>query len=265
MFRGMSNRTVPNFFVDVQRGNIVGHSIIHKFGSNTSVPNGTWAIVSPSSPSGAFPTSGTAVRIKAGGNVADTENGLGARAVIVVGLDLTLSEVSETIITSGANISLPTTGNFWRIYRAYVSSVGAYGVANTGDIIIEDSDGINDMLTILTDEGQTQHGVYSIPAGKTGYLLSMHLETDASKAADFRLLVRENFTDVQIPMSPKLLGVYFDGVLGQAGYEPISPSRALNALTDIWVEARGGGANTEVSVDFEILLIDNPVADIKTI
>jgi hypothetical protein len=197
--------------------------------------------------------------------VADTASGSGARAITIIGLDSTLSEVDETIITSGANTSLATTGNFWRIHRAYISSVGTYIAANTGDIIIEDADGTIDMLTIMADEGQTQHGAYSIPSGKTGYLLSMHFTADALKAADFRLFIRKNLTDVQIPVVPKLLKFYYDGILGQAAYEPISPGIILNALTDIWVEARGGGANTEVSVDFEILLIDNQIPDIKSI
>lgn len=251
-----------DYFVEVQRGDIEGHTVINKFGRNDSILNNVWDIVSPSSPSGTFPASGTPVRIKAGGDVADTAAGAGAREVTIIGIDTNLIEVSETLTTSGANASAYTTTSFWRVYRAFVSSAGTYGEANTNDITIANGD---DMLIIKTGEGQTQHGAYSIPLGKTGYLLSVDLGADGNKAADFRLFIRENLNDVVAPMSPKRLKLYWDGVLGQVNYRPKAPGIILSALSDIWIEARGGGAGTEVSVDFEILLIDDPTGPIKQV
>ena len=88
---------------------------------------------------------------------------------------------------------------------------------------------------------------------------------DAGKAADFRLFVRENLTQTQYPMASKRLKLYFDGVLGQASYETSSPTIIIPALSDIWIESRGGGAGTEVSVNFEILLVDDQTSHIKQI
>jgi hypothetical protein len=121
------------------------------------------------------------------------------------------------------------------------------------------------MAIIKAGEGQTQHGAYTIPLGKVGYLMSVDLDADAGKAADFRLFVRGDFNDVSAPMHPKQLKLYWDGVLGQVNYRPKSPGIILNALSDIWIEARGGGAGTQVSVDFEILLIDDPTGPIKQV
>ena len=149
------------------------------------------------------------------------------------------------------------------MYRAYVSSVGTYGGNNTGNIVVEHSSS-TDIIDILAGEGQSQHGSYSIPLGKTGYLMSMSLEADSNKAADFRVFTRENFNVVTAPMKPKRLQLYFDGILGQEVLNPGSPMIVLPALTDIWVEARGGGAGTEVSVDFEILLVDDDPGHIQT-
>ncbi len=256
---------IRDYFIEVQRGNIEGHTVVHKFGSNTSIKNGVWDIVSSSSPSGTFPASGVKVRIKAGGNVADTVDGIGAHDIHIIGINTDLIEVRENIVTSGANASLLTTNNFWRIYRAHVLTVGTYTGSNVGDIVIEDSDGNNDMLTITAEEGQTQHGAFSIPLGKTGYLISVTPESDSSKAADFRVFIRENFNVTSGNISPKRLVLYFDGVLGQFSSNKATPNIKLNSLTDIWVEAEGGGANTEVSIDFEILLIDDPSGPIKSI
>ncbi len=254
-----------DFFVEVQKGNIAKHSFIHKFGRNDDILNNTWSIVSPSSPSGTFPASGVIARIKAGGDAADIAAGAGAREITIIGIDTNLIEISESIVTSGVNVSLLTTTRFWRIHRAYVSNIGTYGAANIGNIVIEDSDGVNEMLTIIADEGQTQHGAYSIPSGKTGFLLGVDVTVDASKSADFRLFVRENFTNTVSSISSKRLRFYWDGVLGHADYKPIAPGLRLDALSDIWIEARGGGQNTEVSANFEILLVDDPSGPVRQI
>ena len=58
-------------------------------------------------------------------------------------------------------------------------------------------------------------------------------------------------------MSPKRLRLYWDAVLGEVLIKPRSPMFSLPPYTDIWMEANGGGAQTEVDVDFEILLVDN--------
>ncbi len=131
--------SMKNFFLEVQQGNLPGYSIVHKFGRNDSVLNNVWDLVSPTSPSGAFPASGTPVRIKAGGHGDDTANGIAAREITVVGIDTNLVEISETIATAGASASAFTSSSFWRVYRAFVSSVGTYGGNNTGDIFVEHS------------------------------------------------------------------------------------------------------------------------------
>lgn len=243
-----------NFYLEVMLGNLPGHSMIQKFGRNDSILNNVWDLVSPTGPSGAFPASGTPVRIKAGGNVADTANGAGAREITIIGIDTDLVEVSETIITAGANASAYTIASFWRVYRVYVSSVGTYAGNNASDIIIENGE---IAAVILAGEGQTQHAGFSIPSGKTGYLIHVEIMVDANKSADIRIFTRENFTNTTAPMSPKRLKLYFDGILGHMEIQPHSPMLILPAVSDIWFEARGSGAGTEVSVDFEILLIDD--------
>lgn len=257
-----------DFYIEVAQGNIPGYSIVNKFGRSTNIANGIWSIVSLVGTSGIFVTSPVSVRIKTGGNAADTADGAGARSITVVGLSSSLTELTEEITTSGAGVSLPTTTSFWRVYRAYIAddSVGSYGIGNVGDIVIEDSGGSADIIKIAADEGQSQCGVYTIPSGKTGYLLTVFLTTDAVKAADFRLFVRENLTNVTVPVSPRRLKLYWDGILSHIdAYTPRGPGLKLPELTDIWIEAAGGGASTEVSVDFEILLVDNPVSHIKRI
>lgn len=246
-----------DYLIEVARGNVNGHSLVHKFGRNDAIPNGTWAFVSQLGHTAWPLAAATTVRVKAGGDVADTAAGNGAREITIQGIDSTGVESSEAVATAGALVSAATTTSFWRVHRAWVSAVGAYGVGNTDDVVIENSGGGTDLLQITDDEGQSQFAGYTIPIGKMAYLLSVHITVDAGKAADIRIFTRDDITDTIAPMASKRLKLFFDGVLGDMVYKPLSPELSLNALTDIWVEARGGGVISQVSADFELLMVDD--------
>jgi hypothetical protein len=246
------------YFIEAARGNIPGASFVHKFGRNDAVPNGSWAHVSltPFAITN-FRQSAVAMRVKAGGNAADTAAGAGAREVTIQGLDSNGDEASEAVATAGAAASSATTTTFWRVYRAWVSAAGTYTAANTGAVVIEDSGGGADFITIAAGEGQTQYAGYSIPSGKTGYLLSVHVTVDSNKTANVRMFTRDNLTDVSVPVDSVRLKLFWDGLQQNFRFVPKGPELTLSALTDIWFEAYGDGAVSTVTVEFEILLIDN--------
>lgn len=244
------------FLIEVVKGNVPGHSIIHKFGRHDAVPNGVFEKIELVASNPAFISSVSTVRIKAGGNVADTSAGDNARSVIVCGIDSNLNLFEETLITAGASASSNTIASFWRVHRLEVGEVGVYGNSNATSIMLEDSGGSADIIGIGAGEGQSQHAAYTIPNGFRGYLLGALITVDGIKPADIKMLTRENFNDTVPPIQSIKLKQYFDGVTGVEAFQPKSPMK-IEALTDIWFEAEGSGAQTEVSVDFEILLIKN--------
>jgi len=252
----MSYSVSKNFLLEIQEGKIDHYDMIHKFGRNDSVPSNSWEFVNLLGFTNWPLIDATTVRIKAGGDAADSPNGNGAKSITVQGIDFYGYEVKEVIATNGASVSLDTVTLFRRIHRAWANTVGVYGGANTGDIIIENSSGGTDLIKIAANEGQTQFAGYTIPINKTGYFLSLNLIVDASKAADFRMFTRENIMNTADDISPKRLKLYLDGVLGHTDYYPKGPGTKVPSLTDIWIEAQGGGAGTEVSADFELLLVD---------
>lgn len=246
-----------DYLIEVQKGRISGSTMVHKFGRNDGVPNGTFEIISLLSTQVVHRSSAATMRVKAGGDAADTALGAGARSVVIQGIAADLTETEETVATAGVNASAATTTAFWRVHRAWVSGVGTYGAANTEKIVIEDSAGANDMILIGVDEGQSQYAGFTIPDNVTGYLLSVHISVDAAKAADVRVMTRRGITTIVAAMPSKRLKLYWDGILGGFQYAPKGPEMVLPALTDIWIEARGGGAGTEVSADFELLLVED--------
>ncbi len=255
----MSDSSVasPDFLLQVQMGRIAGYSIVHKFGRNSAVANGVWEAIHEAGGLFNFPTAAVTMRVKAGGNAADdNDSGAGARTVVVEGLDSTGASASETLTLAGADASAASNTLFWRTNRMYVASVGTYGVANTGAIVLEDSAGAANRMLIPADAGQTLHGAYAVPLGKRAYMLTVHTNVDANKPADIRMYIRENLTDTTAPMSPLRQQQFFDAVKGPADLLPRSPLESLDPLTDVWFEAEGAGAATEVDIDFELLLED---------
>lgn len=246
-----------DYLIEVQRGNVAGASIVHKFGRNAAVPDASWEFVNLLGFTVWPLSAATTVRIKAGGDAADTAAGAGAREITVQGIDSNFAETAEAIVTAGAGASGNTTASFWRIHRAWVSAVGTYGAANTAAVTIENSGGGTDLIQIGIEQGQAQFGGWTVPVNKTAYLLSSHLAVDAKKAADVRLFIRADMDDTAAPMKSKRLQVYWDVILGVVRFHPYSPLGPFAGKTDIWFEAEGSGAATEVSVDFELLVIDD--------
>lgn len=246
-----------DFLIEVQKGNVPGHSLIHKFGRNDAVPNATWEFINLLGFT-AWPLSAaTTIRVKAGGDAADDTAGNGAREITVQGIDDSFDEVTEAVATAGVNASGNTTTSFWRVHRAWVSAAGTYGAANTAAVTIENSGGGTDLIQIAIEEGQTQFGGWTVPAGKTAYLLTLHLEVDAVKAADIQVFTRAAIDVTVAPVQSRRIRLHFDGILGEASFVPHSPGFNFLEKTDVWAEARGAGAQTEVSVDFELLIVDD--------
>jgi hypothetical protein len=248
-----------DLYVEIKKGIVPKYSIVHKYGRNQTVPNGSWEGVLQASAQFNFLTAHSTVRVKAGGHANDTAVGVGAQAVTVEGIDSTGAFATESIELAGASASSATSTSFWRVFRAYITPlrVGTYGGANADDIMIENSGGGTDLIVILAGEGQTQYASYSIPTGSTGYLLRVGMTSESSKASDFRIYTRANLTDFTTPFAPKLLKHYYSGIAGGYDDKGVAPILTLPALTDIWVEAQGAGAIASVSCDLEILIIED--------
>jgi len=245
------------WYAEIRKGNIPGHSIVHKFGRNDAIPNGTWAFITNLGQTGHVLSAATTVRVKAG-NAADDTAGAGAREVTVQGIvATTFLEEEEAITTAGVSASTATSKSFWRIHRSWVSAAGTYGDANTAAVVIENGAGGTDIHTIAIEEGQSQDAVWTVPLGFKGYLLGVYVTVDANKSADVRVFTRADIDVTSAPVKSKRLKKYFDGILGPHTYKPVAANSMIPAKGDIWVEARGSGATTEVSADIEILLVED--------
>ena len=249
-------RQVSDWLLDAASGRDDNAQVIQKFGYNpdldTAVEEDIWS-------SGGFktwPTAALAVRAAAGGNANDTADGSHARKVVVQGLDENFEQAQEEITLAGSSASAATTTTFIRVFRAWVSAVGTYNNSNAAAIVIETT-GSTELARILTGEGQTQYGGYTIPAGWTGHLTRAGATVDSTKTCDLYGWFRLNADVTSGDMGAKRMWGYRPAVSGVvaaafASY-PTFPEK-----TDIWFSGVAAANNTAVQVDFDIVLVRNP-------
>ena len=123
----MSRQFTRDFLIEVRKGNIAGHSLVHKFGEasvSTSLVPVTGSVEYPT------PTSATSLELISS-DTNDTSSGSGAREVTVLGLNGSWNEVSQTVSTNGTTAVALTT-DLLRIYRWYVSQSGTYATQSAG-------------------------------------------------------------------------------------------------------------------------------------
>lgn len=254
-----------DFYLEVEKGNVAGHSITHKFGRNSSVPSNAFV---PITPGGIWLTpqvaGATTLRVKAG-NVNDTAAGSGARSVTVIGLDETGVEVEETLATAGTSASAATSATFIRLYRAFVKTSGSYAALSVGavvhshaaDIVIENGGGGTDWTTIerttsILSRAQTQIACYSIPLGFDGYLHYVGVNVEGAKTASIVIMTRQNILDTTVPYSAMRLHHEFTAI-GNFSMLHGLPDK-LPSLTDIIFLGKAS-ATADISVDFDIIKV----------
>lgn len=236
------------------KGVITGHESLRKFGINTAVPTTEVflevGVTTETAPY--LPTTATTVRIKAGGNAADTAAGAGAQSVIVYGVDDTWTRTSETIVTAGASASAVTTTTFLRVDRAVVGAVGTYGGANTGAITIESSGGTR-FITIAAGRGQSQATHYAVGSGHGLFLKDIHITTETAKSSTIRIWQLQSANDVTTPFSPKRIVHEYIGVAGSPDFE-YTPDLYFPAYTDVWATGVVSAATGAIAVEFNGIL-----------
>lgn len=268
---GYSNPlAVDDLFHAIAEGKVSGHTLIHKFGKLAGITTN----YRPLTHGGIYPTpkanAPVNVRVKAGGNIADAQNGAGARSVHVEGITTDGSVATEVLLphaTDGTLAGVDGIVDFIRIYRCRVETSGTHANPSAGShlakIIIEDTGGAEEWAHIDGalaagdfPRGQSQIGVYTVPLGFTAYVYSYVLTTDGNKPIDFIFYQRGGILETAAPYSGVMKAIVEPvGVTGeQTGY--FKGGQKLEELTDIGWMAKGANTPT-ATVDFEIVLVAN--------
>ena len=229
---------------EVVVGNIDGITYIEKFGRNTAVASGVQETIWDGSTIYVWPTSASITHIV-------STNGGDTMQIEVQGLDGNFVLVTQTITLTGTTQKLLATP-LRRVFRAKVlgsvATLGIVKISNLGQAVV--------YAQITVGANQTNMALYTIPAGKTGYLKKWYASILRSSgvtavAADVDIFRRE-FGGVFRSTQP--VGIQNTG-MGSWQYQFPYPL-ALPEKTDIAVRAIPTAA-ADISAGFTIELRDN--------
>lgn len=230
--------------IQLASGQLAGASFNHKFGATPAMSQNqsgsVWDLNDTFYPWSALDTPAV-VNIERN-DIAD--NGL---IVTVQGLDENWDYQAEDITITGAD---QTGTKLWRrVNRAFVSD----GTTNTANIDIEaGAAGGTTIARITAGKGQTLMAVYTIPRGKTGYIMQGTMTVKSGADATGDMFVRyEGQTSFRIGHSFEVAGS------GGQYFYPFSVPIRIPSMSDIDVRAAVRSNNARVTASFDVILLDN--------
>ena len=240
-----------DFFLAVSKGDFTGYTKVSKFGRNPNVKSADYETIWDGSNFYPWPTAAETLNVTSS-DTNDTSAGTGARTVEIEGLDTNWAVQTETVSMNGtANVT--TTSSFLRVYRARVVTAGSTG-ANAGTITMTNTTSSNVIGQISVDNsgfGQSLMACYTIPAGKTGYIISLNASSSKDNEHTFRLLARDNTVTDAAWNTKELMNA-------RGGFNEFKKYgiNKYTEKTDLDFQAIASAASA-ASGGFELILIDN--------
>lgn len=196
-------------------------------------------------------------------DVNDTILGSGARVITLIGLGSDWKEVTQNVVTNGTTPVILSI-NLLRLYRWYVAMTGTYATdtvhSHAGNLTIQEAGGgtvWSNINIAPVPVGQSQIGCYTIPIGKTGYLFNRLVYTESNKTTDVYLFSRDqaNVTFGNITGTKRIVEKLIS-VAGGFTIAPTLPDGPFVGPCDLMYMAKVSSGTGEVSIDFELLLVD---------
>ena len=238
----MANRKNYPFDQMVSGGYIGETSFIHKFGAVPAMSQNTtgtvWDVSDTLYPWSVFDTAGVI-------NIDRDNAGDANKIITVVGLDADYTPATENITLTNASNNTGTV--LWkRVFRAFVSD----GETNIGNINIQRDS--TTVARITATKGQTLMAVYTVPAGKTGYLYQGVCTAQATADGTGNMYIR------YFGQTSFRVGHTFEvaGVGGQYSYHFSFPI-PIPEKSDIDIRITTRTNNGRYTAAFDLLLVDN--------
>ena len=238
---------VMDYMLEVSRGHLSGMSVIEKVGRNPQIgttEEDMWEYGGIMTWSSAA-AQASIVSTSAEDDADKVPAGTGAYTVRTYGLDSNYNEINEIVTLNGIT-PVSTANSYLRISKFYVATAGSTG-SNQGDITISISGNVQSI--IITNENNALAIHYTVPAGKTAYLILMTFST--GKDSDLRV-----GTWVR-PYGEIFRLVRKVDIYESTYYNTINYVLKANEKTDTVIRAKTSAGTQAGSVSQLILLIDN--------
>ena len=240
--------------INISAGNVTGVDYIEKFGLNNDVDSEKETIWDGGGIYEYLSAPDTVVINST--DPSDSATGSGARTVEVQGLDAGHNMVTEILTVGGG----PGAQLFIRVFRAIVITAGTSGV-NEGTLTIMGNNsglllagiGVDGQGQKAAGRGQTFMALYTIPAGKTGFLTQWTVGAGKQNTDAISFLMVKQPGIANGAFNSKDV-ITVSATTYSKNYK--IPLR-FNELTDIEVRAYSTTNNSLVSSTFNIILVDN--------
>lgn len=180
MYQFHTDHPTPNVYLDIARGSISNSKIVHKFGANFDIDQGTdpesvW------SGGGLYPWAS----LSSAQTIYCLSTDAGDTTTLTIqGLDANYDEISETVTLTGTS-AVTTSNTFLRVFRmtydaTNVGTITARTVSASGTVVAQ----------IDAGYAQTLMAVYTVPAGFTAYLVALDATIDGTKTCQMLMYHR---------------------------------------------------------------------------
>lgn len=180
MYQFHTDHPTPNVYLDIARGSISNSKIVHKFGANFDIDQGTdpesvW------SGGGVYPWAS----LSSAQTIYCLSTDAGDTTTLTLqGLDANYDEISETVTLTGTS-AVTTSNTFLRVFRmtydaTNVGTITARTVSASGTVVAQ----------IDAGYAQTLMAVYTVPAGFTAYLVALDATIDGTKTCQMLMYHR---------------------------------------------------------------------------
>jgi len=255
---GQITNPLREFTLEVSKGNVDGHKIVHVHGHNVNVGTTRSTLWSIGTADYVYPAAAGAMTLSST-SANDTVAGTGARTVKVEYLDGNYAEQTSdtmdlngqtgvTILKGGVNASI------LRVHKIKVITAGT-GLQNAGDIYVGTgaiTAGVPANKYGFADAGynRSQMAMYTVPAGKTAYIMEVVWEPSASKSIDTEFVIRPQNEVFRVEIEMHGIASQTRMILHEAPLKVVEKS-------DMELRAEISTGTTELSGGFHLILVDN--------
>jgi|TARA_Y100000310_G_scaffold331000_1_gene403759 hypothetical protein len=250
---GVVNYPHSTAALEIAIGNISGVAGVNKFGRNSDIASGTTEDIWDGSATYVFPATALMTSIS---QTADQEAMRGA-TIEVQGLDANWAlTIQNATLNASDTTTVVTLGT--ALIRCFRMKVLA-NVIGTSPIRVHNAGETTDYAIISTGNNQTLMAIYTVPLGKTAYVIKYHANlnqtaTVGPTACNVRFFVRDNANSYERQLK-HILGLDPDATSHFDHF--FLPYLKVGAQSDIYIDGTTAGKASDVSAGFDLILIDD--------
>ena len=238
--------TMP-YLYDIAEGSIANHDSIFKFGENDVVGTSAETLWKEGGLYDWAAVDAAAGQVTVSSSDADdvATTGTGARTVTIYGLNTSGVAASESVNMNGQT-AVTSSGSYSRVNRIIVNTTGTT-LSNEGIIYVGTGTVTTGKPAVVwalasANENQTLMSIWTVPTGKTLYVVSIEVNTDGNKGAQISMFVRPPGEVFQIKYRTHIFSASF--------YREFAIPRVFAAGTDIDMRAKSLSTTAGVGATF---------------